>query len=137
MGFHRVVPTLGLVLTSLGIVLVFYTFFLPDVLDAAMGLPTPYRVSIAVLLLLPLGLLMGMPFPLGIKLVDQEAREMVPWLWGINGATSVLASVLAVMISISFGYTYAILAGQIAYIVALLSAYSMGKHRAGRAAGAV
>ena len=107
---HRVRQGLTLVLVSLGAVLALYNLFLPDILKEAMALATIYRIVVAVLSLLPLGLLLGMPFPLGIKLVDGGRREIIPWVWAINGATSVLASVLAVVISISYGFTYAFLA---------------------------
>jgi hypothetical protein len=117
---QRVSQGVALVLITLGVLLALYSLFLPDMLKETMGLATPYRILIAVLWLLPLGLLMGMPFPLGIKLLDRSSREIIPWVWGINGATSVLASVLAIVISISYGFTYALLAGQVAYLASLL-----------------
>ena len=47
------------------------------------------------------GLFMGMAFPLGMKLAAREHPALTPWLWGVNGATSVCASVLAVAIALS------------------------------------
>jgi hypothetical protein len=61
------------------------------------------RILVAVGLLFPLGLFMGMPFPLGMKLASTRSASLTPWLWGINGATSVCASVVAVVIALSSG----------------------------------
>jgi hypothetical protein len=43
---------------------------------------------------------------------------MTPWLWGINGATSVTASVLAVMISSAWGISAAWWSGVASYVLA-------------------
>jgi len=65
--------------------------------------PTPVRIIAAVTILLPLGLFMGMAFPLGMKVASRRAPTLTPWLWGANGATSVLASVLTVAIAVDRG----------------------------------
>jgi ribose transport system permease protein len=59
---------------------------------------TPHRILVATVLLFPLGLFMGMAFPLGMKLAASDSAALTPWLWGINGAASVCASVVAVVI---------------------------------------
>ena len=68
--------------------------------------------------LFPAGLLMGMAFPLGMKLAP-AARELTPWLWGLNGAASVLASVLGVCIALTWSISTAFWAGWLCYVVAL------------------
>ena len=65
------------------------------------------------------GLFMGMAFPLGMKLAAREHPALTPWLWGVNGATSVCASVLAVAIALSSSISAAFWAGWLAYAVAL------------------
>jgi hypothetical protein len=84
-------------------------------------LTTPVRIVAAVLLLFPAGLFMGMAFPLGMKLATPRARELTPWLWGLNGAASVLASVLAVCIALTWSISTAFWTGVACYVVALLS----------------
>jgi len=83
-----------------------------------------------------MGLLMGMPFPMGIKVVSEEAREIVPWVWGVNGATSVMGSVLAVMLSINFGFRVALLVGTAIYLGVLLLARTVRVERASAAPAA-
>lgn len=80
---------------------------------------TPVRIALAISILSALGIFMGMAFPLGMKLASERTASLTPWLWGINGATSVYASVLAVIIAISFGVSVSYWAGLGCYLVAL------------------
>ena len=63
---------------------------------------------------------MGMAFPLGVKQA-RYSDESAPaaWYWGINGAFSVISSVLAVVITIFSGVTVTLWVGLAAYVVAL------------------
>ncbi len=105
-------------------------FAVPLLLNALLPLPLAGRIAVAVALLAPLGVLMGMPFPLGIKIVSEQAREIVPWVWGVNGSTSVLGSVLAVMLAINFGFRVALVVGTGVYLGALVLVQLMQTQRA-------
>jgi hypothetical protein len=85
------------------------------------ALPTPGRIAVACGLLLPMGLVMGTGFPLGMRAASRHAAGLTPWLFGMNGATSICGSVVAVIISVCFGITAALLAGVVCYLGALLS----------------
>jgi hypothetical protein len=84
-------------------------------------LPTPGRIAVACGLLLPMGLVMGAGFPLGMRAASRRTAGLTPWLFGINGATSICGSVVAVVISVCLGITAALLAGAACYLAALLS----------------
>ena len=101
---------------ALVFLLTFYNLFLPLALKNLIGMGTSPRIMTSVLFLSPLGLLLGMPFPLGIKLVNQSAATIIPWLWGINGAMSVFASVFAIVVAMSFGFTIALWIGILSYL---------------------
>ncbi len=79
------------------------------------------RIAISVALLAPAGLLMGMLFPLGMKLAGHQEERLTPWLWGMNGAFSVCASVLSIVLALSAGISAAFWAGVLAYAVALVA----------------
>jgi hypothetical protein len=64
---------------------------------------------------IPLGLLLGFAFPTGIKLVEAVSSDPTPWFWGINGASGVLASVLAIVISMSLGIHITLLISSVCY----------------------
>jgi spermidine synthase len=79
-------------------------------------------VALTVGTLGPVGFLMGMPFPLGLRLLDRvgpEWAQLVPWVWGINGAASVLGSILAISVAINLGFRVTMLVGLCMYAAAL------------------
>jgi spermidine synthase len=93
----------------------------PAVTAALRAGETPVRVLASVALLLPIGFLMGMPFPLGLRAASAagpRGAELTPWLWGVNGAAGVLASVLAIAVALSFGISVSYWCGVGAYAVA-------------------
>ena len=103
-------------------VLVIFGIATPAIAHRFEGADTPVRILIAVGILLPVGFCLGMAFPLGMRLALQRSPSIAPWLWGVNGATSVCASVLAVVIAIGAGISAAFWVGAACYLVALLAA---------------
>ncbi|NIQ97099.1 MAG: hypothetical protein GWN87_25155, partial [Desulfuromonadales bacterium] len=65
-----------------------YVYALPEVLDLAMTATLIERCLLSIVLLAPLGFLLGMPLPVGMKLLHPSPAG-IPWSWGINSATSV------------------------------------------------
>ncbi|MGC2173503.1 MAG: hypothetical protein WA623_19110 [Candidatus Sulfotelmatobacter sp.] len=116
-------------------------FLLPRVLPAWVGLRFGYRLVVSGMLLVPLGLVMGMPFPTGLRaLASRNLRDTrdgadaadsaVEWAWAMNAAASVLGSVLAMVIAIQFGLTMTLACGVAAYFLALLLLPTLGPKRA-------
>ncbi|MTI61780.1 MAG: hypothetical protein FH762_17660 [Firmicutes bacterium] len=81
-----------------------------------------YKIALVCLLLLPLGFLMGIPFPMVLKkLRETKSQNWVPYFWGINGIASVLGSGLAMIISLSYGFNVSYIIGMTLYLsIALL-----------------
>ncbi|UCD59038.1 MAG: hypothetical protein JSV16_08065 [Candidatus Hydrogenedentota bacterium] len=107
-------------LLSLTLVLLLYLVLLPYLVHALISLPTYLKVLISLALIAPSGWLMGMPFPLGIKLTSENAQFLVPWCWSVNGAFSVLASVASIAIAINFGFSVTMALGGAAYLAVLI-----------------
>jgi hypothetical protein len=63
-----------------------------------------------------------MMLPSGLRLLSGRHAEIVPWAWGLNGAASVLGSVLAMFVSLNLGFTATLVGGAVAYAFALLAA---------------
>jgi hypothetical protein len=108
-------------LVALIAVVVVFGLVTPAVISRADGATTPVRIAIAIALLAPLALFMGMPFAIGMRAASGHPGTPTAFLWGINGATSVCASVLAVVIALFFGISIAFWTGAFAYAVALAS----------------
>jgi SAM-dependent methyltransferase len=62
------------------------------------------RIAVSMVVIAPLAFLMGMPFPLGLAMVGDSRPSYVPWAWGINGCSSVLATVLASILAVHLGF---------------------------------
>ena len=88
---------------------------------------TPVRILLAVGILSPLGLFMGMAFPLGMKVASRTSSSLTPWLWGINGATSVLASVVAIVIALTAGISVSFWTGVVCYVLAFAAFVWQGR----------
>jgi hypothetical protein len=92
----------------------------PYITSLFAGASTAMRILVSALLLFPSGFFMGMAFPLGIRRARQ-AHDGAPtaWYWGINGAFSVISSVLAVVVAVFWGVTMTLVVGFSAYLIAL------------------
>ena len=121
-------PVLRQILLALVLLSSLYAFILPPILDAWIALPLLGRALLAGGLLAPLGLLLGVPLPLGMRLFHRDAIA-VPWSWGVNSAASVLAAILAAVLAMNVGFTWTLVTGQVCYIVALIAVWRQ-KHEA-------
>jgi spermidine synthase len=104
------------------LLIVAVAFGLGPLLHALIELPFAARLVVAVLVLAPLGLTLGAAMPIGLRRVDALWPAAVPWAWGINGVMSVVASVLAVAVAVTAGFTVATLVSLACYLVALAGA---------------
>jgi spermidine synthase len=84
----------------------------------------PTRIAVAVATLVPVGMLLGIPMPAGIRLLAAHAPEIVTWAWGINGALSVVGATLAIFIAMNWGFGVTFLIGSSTYLVGLLALLS-------------
>ncbi len=87
-------------------------------LDAAAGLPFGARLALVVVVLAPLGALMGALLPLGFTLVAGRSPELLPWCWGLSGAAGVVALGAGALLALGFGYSAVFLAAGASYLVA-------------------
>ena len=106
-------PVIAIVLLIAG-----YLLALPGMFETLIGLPDAVRIALTVLLIMPLGMCMGMPFPLGLQALSAQAPQLVPWAWGINACTSVTGAVLATLLAIHLGFTSVLCAAAALYVLA-------------------
>lgn len=108
-------------LPVIGLMIFLYTgvlyLALPGFIAYFQGATLGLKVISTSALLLPLGILMGIPFPTGIRWAEeQDMSEMIPIIWGINGWMSVVGSVLSLVLAMSLGYNFTLLAGAGLYL---------------------
>jgi hypothetical protein len=109
---------LGLTCAVVAFFAVAAALLLPWYLPKLMGLPTPWRIFVALALMLPIGLALGMPFPVAWKRLAAQRPDWLPWAWGVNGCASVLAAVLATLLAMSFGFRVVLFAAAALYLLA-------------------
>ena len=95
-----------------------YALTLGRVVPALLPLPEPARILLAMGLVAPLGFVMGIPFPRGLAHTGQGPLPPPPFYWGLNGVCSVLGSVATMLLAVTAGFTWAMLAGAGCYLVA-------------------
>jgi len=96
-----------------------YALALTPLFHVLLGLPLGGRIIIAVVLVSAPGLLMGALLPSGVRLANELGRGTVAWAWGLNGAASVVGSILAMALSMNFGFTLSLAAGVLVYLLGM------------------
>jgi hypothetical protein len=94
---------------------------LPKLVPMLLWLPLWGRIAVAILMIAPLGLAMGMPFPCGLKQTGEGSLPAPPFYWGLNGVMSVIGSVTTVFVALIWGFQAAMLMGSACYVLAALA----------------
>lgn len=113
----RPLRLLGIVIPLLVVVSILELLLLNHAVPRLMHLSHPMRAVIAVAMISPMGLLMGMPFPAGLRHVDSYRPELNPWAWGVNACATVIGAVLCALISSLLGLNITLLIGALVYLV--------------------
>ena len=103
--------------------LMVYVWILPFILNTLVGAPFLAKLVTSALALGPLGFIMGMPFPAGLRALAAkgcDGGDSIEWAWAMNAASSVLGSVVAIILAIQFGLNVTLICGAAAYLLALL-----------------
>lgn len=93
-------------------------FALAGLVDFAIPWPLAARIAIAVVVLVPFGVLLGVGLPGGMRLLDRARPEIVAWAWGMNGAFSVIGATAAIFVAMNWGFTVAMSVGALVYLLA-------------------
>lgn len=101
--------------------ILFYYLFLTPILNTTIIFTIPVKIIFTVLLVMPPAFFMGMPFPLGLRLLasvsEPWSNRQIAWAWGINGMFSVNGAVLATIVAVELGFKWVIILAAVAYII--------------------
>ena len=104
------------------IIIIALTLFIgilnPFIFSAFSGQPQIVRILISVIFIFPLGFFMGMPFPYGMSLINNDEKNIAAFAWGVNGFFSVLGTVLVMIIAMVAGYRIVFILSALIYLVA-------------------
>ncbi|MCW5962545.1 MAG: hypothetical protein KIT83_00795 [Bryobacterales bacterium] len=86
--------------------------------DAAVSWAAPWKIALTIVAIGIPAFTMGIPFPMGLQLLERLHAPSVRWAWALNAAASVLGSVTAIVLAISLGLRETMLAGCACYVLA-------------------
>lgn len=108
-------------LLALTLLIAAYSLLVPLFSDFIAPQPLLRKVALGFAFLIPLGLPMGIPFPMGIRNLGEKTPELIPWAWAVNGCASVLAPLLTIMLAMAVGFQTVMWIGAAAYFLAFLT----------------
>ena len=106
---------------------------LDPLLAATAGWPLVLRFLLLLMVIAPLAVALGMPMALGLGRFTGRNVAVLPWAWAINGAGSVIATPLANLLMVEFGYT--VLLGLAFALYVMVACGQPGSDMMGRALG--
>lgn len=110
---------LSKIIPALVILLLLASFLLPVLLTTFIALPIIARIILSVVLIIPFGVLLGMPFPSGIQIISRKSSQLIPWAWGVNGFFTVIGSVLSLILSMMIGFQAVLWIAAAVYLLCL------------------
>jgi hypothetical protein len=119
---HRWVLKLPLAIAGAVLVL---TFAIQPIIDATIQFALPLRSLIVVACMAPIALLLGFCFPVGMNLLGRVSPEAAAWMWGVNGACGVLASIAAIAISMWLGINTNLVIAAALYALLTIPAHAL------------
>ena len=117
--YHELSSRTSIIILCLLIVI--YNYAHPILFNFISSETLLFRVSILSISLFPLGFLMGIPFPMGMKLIGEIDYLLIPWAWSVNAFLSVLAPIMTTMIAVSSGFNAVFWLAVLSYIIAFIS----------------
>jgi len=105
-------------LLILSILISLFALIQPFLFSRMTALSLPLRIPALLIAVIPMGFFMGIPFPMGIRLIGQRREALIPWAWAVNACLSVLAPILTIMIALVAGFHSVLWMSVIAYVVA-------------------
>lgn len=95
-----------LLLIILPVLIIGYSVWLPGFVEFGMDLSLAARVLLSMLVLAPLGLLLGLVFPSSLFIAGEKDPSFVPMAFAAFGAASVFASSAASIVAIIYGFRF-------------------------------
>lgn len=89
---------------------------LPPLFTTLLDRSLAVRIVTSVVVLTPLGILLGMFFPLGIRALETVDRRLVPWAWAVNGCTTVVGTIVAAILGMTVGFTVVMVTAAVLYL---------------------
>ena len=106
-------------IVTIALVALAFTASATPIVNWAIPFSRSARMLVASAMLVPIGVVLGIPMPTGMRMLGARSPEMLAWAWGMNGALSVLGATLAIFIAMNWGFRVTLLTAVVTYLVGL------------------
>lgn len=121
----RLPGSVGLAALASGALVVSGLWLLAWVADLMLPSPLGLRLAAAALATALVGLPLGVMLPRILRRAAAQQTVLVPWIWAVNGAASVVGSILAVGLAMSIGFTALGVLAAACYLLVAVSELSL------------
>jgi hypothetical protein len=112
----------------IGVIVFLLMFVIQPLMDATIHFELAARSAIVLSCTAPVSVLLGFCFPIGMNLVSRISGDATAWMWGVNGACGVLASIVAVGISMWLGIDTNFLIAAMLYGLLAVPAHALARN---------
>jgi hypothetical protein len=116
---EKVPRTLKILLAIIFLVIFLYSMGLGTLIEGLIHLEQFTKILLTIAILAPPALIMGMAFPLGLRMVSATSSENVIWMYGVNSSGSVLASIIGMYVALLHGFSASLILGSLMYLACL------------------
>jgi len=102
----------------ISIAMIFYVYGLDTLINLFLGQNIILQIFFVIIAVGFPSLFLGMYFPLGMSQLSGNKEYFIPWAWSINGSFSVISSVLAKILFVSYGFNFVLAIAGIIYLFA-------------------
>ena len=114
-----------LAIPAFALIMVLLVVAFPHLRNLTLGMSQLARILLVAAFLIPVGIPLGMPFPLGIDALNLRASNLIPWAWGINGFMTVVGSLLSMILTMKLGFDRTLFIAVAIYFIAMLSFHNL------------
>jgi hypothetical protein len=104
------------------------SFLYPSLFQNLLSLPLLSRMLATVVLIAPIGFVLGMPFPIGLQVLAQTSPNSIPWAWAMNGYATVVGISSIALISLQIGFAALLICALGVYLLGFLCLIASQAH---------
>ena len=103
---------------SIPVMIFLYYHYLDGIFSYFAASSFNIRMAAGVGLMIPLSMMMGIPFPKAMEKIKKEiSNEYATLMYAISGAAGTVATTLALFLNVSYGFSFTFIVGMGAYII--------------------
>ncbi|HPA57912.1 MAG TPA: hypothetical protein PLT70_10840, partial [bacterium] len=111
----------GAMLLIFPLIIMGYAVLLPNFTHKFIHYSFSARIVLSLVVLFPLGFLLGQFFPTALTIVGEKNSSFIPWAYAVNGVASVVASIFSIILAMAYGFTFVFTMAAFCYFAAIVA----------------